>query len=178
MLIRRDKSGKAELDTRRPVEAVVDASRDADLLIVGSRGPRGMASLGSVAERLAHKARTRTHYPWDRHRSRGQHSRKEEPLHLRGFLRGERRDLNPRPPGPQPRRRPWPASVRLATVIYVSGKSEAVREQSSFSKLERVKREEGKRRFRATTPGERVEGALRLSELAGELRSGLRTPSE
>lgn len=47
---------KAELDARRPVEALVEASRDADLLIVGSRGLRGMASLGSVAERVAHKA--------------------------------------------------------------------------------------------------------------------------
>jgi nucleotide-binding universal stress UspA family protein len=46
----------AELDARRPVEALVDASRDADLLIVGSRGLRGLASLGSVAERVAHKA--------------------------------------------------------------------------------------------------------------------------
>ena len=60
----------------------------------------------------------------------------------------------------------------------MSGESEAVRRQSSFSKLERAKREEGKRRFRETTPGERVESALRLSELAGELRSGLRTRSE
>ena len=46
----------AEVDARRPVEALIDASRDADLLIVGSRGLRGMASLGSVAERVAHKA--------------------------------------------------------------------------------------------------------------------------
>jgi nucleotide-binding universal stress UspA family protein len=47
---------KAELDARGPVEALVDASRDADLVIVGSRGLRGVASLGSVAERVAHKA--------------------------------------------------------------------------------------------------------------------------
>jgi nucleotide-binding universal stress UspA family protein len=47
---------KGELDARRPVEALVDASRDADLLIVGSRGLRGIASLGSVAERVAHRA--------------------------------------------------------------------------------------------------------------------------
>ena len=60
----------------------------------------------------------------------------------------------------------------------MSGKSKAVRPQDSFSKLERVKREEGKRRFRETTPGERLESALRLSELAGELRSGLRTRGE
>ena len=47
---------EAELDERHPVEALVEASRDADLLIVGSRGLRGIASLGSVAERVAHKA--------------------------------------------------------------------------------------------------------------------------
>jgi nucleotide-binding universal stress UspA family protein len=47
---------RAEVDARRPVDALVDASRDADLLIVGSRGLRGIASLGSVAERVAHKA--------------------------------------------------------------------------------------------------------------------------
>jgi nucleotide-binding universal stress UspA family protein len=37
-------------------QAVVDASRDADLLIVGRGGLRGTASLGSVAERVAHEA--------------------------------------------------------------------------------------------------------------------------
>jgi nucleotide-binding universal stress UspA family protein len=47
---------EAELDAKRPVEALVNASRNADLLIVGSRGLRGMAALGSVAERVAHKA--------------------------------------------------------------------------------------------------------------------------
>jgi hypothetical protein len=60
----------------------------------------------------------------------------------------------------------------------MSGKPEAVRGQSSFSKLERVKREEAKRRFRETTPGERVESALRLSGLAAEMRSGVRVRSE
>jgi nucleotide-binding universal stress UspA family protein len=47
---------RAELDAREPVPALVDASRDADLLIVGSRGLRGLAALGSVAERVAHRA--------------------------------------------------------------------------------------------------------------------------
>jgi hypothetical protein len=60
----------------------------------------------------------------------------------------------------------------------MSDESEVARRKSAFSKLERVKREEGKRRFLETTPGERVESALRLSELAAELRSGLRTRSE
>jgi nucleotide-binding universal stress UspA family protein len=51
-----DRMVRAELDARRPVEVLVDASRDADLLVVGSRGLRGLASLGSVAERVAHRA--------------------------------------------------------------------------------------------------------------------------
>jgi nucleotide-binding universal stress UspA family protein len=39
-----------------PVEALVDASRGAGLLIVGSRHLHGLAALGSVGERLAHRA--------------------------------------------------------------------------------------------------------------------------
>jgi hypothetical protein len=70
------------------------------------------------------------------------------------------------------------ASARLGTVTRVNGESEAVRRQTSFSKLERVKRQENRRRFRETTPGERIESALRLSELAADLRSGLRARSE
>jgi nucleotide-binding universal stress UspA family protein len=46
----------AAVDPRSPVEALTDASRDADLLIVGSRGLRGVKAVGSVAERLAHRA--------------------------------------------------------------------------------------------------------------------------
>jgi nucleotide-binding universal stress UspA family protein len=42
--------------TDNPVDALVEASREADLLIVGSRGLHGVASLGSVAERVAHGA--------------------------------------------------------------------------------------------------------------------------
>lgn len=45
-----------DIDTRPPVEALVDASRSADLVIVGSRGVTGLAALGSVAERVAHQA--------------------------------------------------------------------------------------------------------------------------
>jgi nucleotide-binding universal stress UspA family protein len=45
-----------EVDNRTPVEALVDASRSADLVIVGSRGATGLAALGSVAERVAHEA--------------------------------------------------------------------------------------------------------------------------
>jgi nucleotide-binding universal stress UspA family protein len=39
-----------------PVEALLAASTDADLLVVGSRGLRGVRSLGSVSERVAHRA--------------------------------------------------------------------------------------------------------------------------
>lgn len=39
-----------------PVGALVDASSDADLIIVGSRGLRAFEALGSVSERVAHQA--------------------------------------------------------------------------------------------------------------------------
>jgi nucleotide-binding universal stress UspA family protein len=39
-----------------PVSALVTAAADADLLVVGSRGLHGLKSLGSVAERVAHRA--------------------------------------------------------------------------------------------------------------------------
>lgn len=40
-----------------PVTALVAASADADLLVVGSRGLHGIKALGSVSERVAHEAR-------------------------------------------------------------------------------------------------------------------------
>lgn len=40
----------------RPVNALVAAAADADLLVIGSRGLHGLASLGSVSERVAHRA--------------------------------------------------------------------------------------------------------------------------
>jgi nucleotide-binding universal stress UspA family protein len=43
-----------------PVQALVAASADADLLVVGSRGLHGLKSLGSVSERVAHRARCST----------------------------------------------------------------------------------------------------------------------
>lgn len=46
----------AETVDRRPVPALVAASRAADLLVVGSRGLHGLAALGSVSERVAHRA--------------------------------------------------------------------------------------------------------------------------
>ncbi len=39
-----------------PVRALVEASHEADLLVVGSRGLRGLKALGSVSERVAHQA--------------------------------------------------------------------------------------------------------------------------
>ena len=49
--------GDAERDPRHPVAALRAASFDADLLVVGSRGLNGIAALGSVSERIAHRAR-------------------------------------------------------------------------------------------------------------------------
>ena len=45
-----------EHDDRSPVTALLAASADADLLIVGSRGLHGLSALGSVSERVAHQA--------------------------------------------------------------------------------------------------------------------------
>jgi nucleotide-binding universal stress UspA family protein len=41
-----------------PAEALVEASEEADLVVVGSRGLHGMRALGSVGERVAHRARS------------------------------------------------------------------------------------------------------------------------
>ncbi len=41
----------------RPVDELVAASSDADLVVVGSHGLHGLRSLGSVSERVAHHAR-------------------------------------------------------------------------------------------------------------------------
>jgi len=46
----------AEVIAQHPVVALVDATRDADLLVVGSRGLHGLKALGSVSERVAHDA--------------------------------------------------------------------------------------------------------------------------
>lgn len=40
----------------RPVPALLEAARDADLLVLGSRGVTGLRALGSVSERVAHHA--------------------------------------------------------------------------------------------------------------------------
>ena len=44
------------VDERPPVEALVAASESADLVVVGSRGLHGLQALGSVSERVAHRA--------------------------------------------------------------------------------------------------------------------------
>ena len=49
---------QAVVDTRAPVEALVSAAKEceADILIVGARGLRGLRAMGSVSERVAHEA--------------------------------------------------------------------------------------------------------------------------
>ena len=47
-----------ELADEHPVAALVRASEHADLVVVGSRGLHGIAALGSVSERVAHRARS------------------------------------------------------------------------------------------------------------------------
>jgi nucleotide-binding universal stress UspA family protein len=42
--------------SEKPVPTLIAASADADLLVVGSRGLRGLRALGSVSERVAHRA--------------------------------------------------------------------------------------------------------------------------
>lgn len=48
--------GELDWDERKPVDALVAASRATDLLVVGSRGLHGLSALGSVSERVAHRA--------------------------------------------------------------------------------------------------------------------------
>jgi nucleotide-binding universal stress UspA family protein len=45
-------------DEREPVEALLDAADSFDLLVLGARGLRGVRALGSVSERVAHRARS------------------------------------------------------------------------------------------------------------------------
>ena len=44
-------------DPNHPVAALVERSREADLIVVGSRGLHGLRALGSISERVAHQAR-------------------------------------------------------------------------------------------------------------------------
>ncbi len=50
--------GDAQRDAREPVEALEAAAAEGDLIVVGSRGLHGLAALGSVSERIAHRARS------------------------------------------------------------------------------------------------------------------------
>jgi nucleotide-binding universal stress UspA family protein len=43
-------------DPRTPVDALADLGAEGDLLVVGSRGLHGVRALGSVSERVAHRA--------------------------------------------------------------------------------------------------------------------------
>jgi nucleotide-binding universal stress UspA family protein len=48
---------QVEVDRARdPVGALVEAARDVDLLVLGNRGLHGIRALGSVSERVAHRA--------------------------------------------------------------------------------------------------------------------------
>jgi nucleotide-binding universal stress UspA family protein len=55
-LARVQRKGPIEAFDEHPVRALVHASMDADILVVGSRGLHGLRSLGSVSERVAHQA--------------------------------------------------------------------------------------------------------------------------
>lgn len=55
-LVERVIDGRREQSPDEPVAALVAASADADLLVVGSRGLHGLKALGSVSERVAHQA--------------------------------------------------------------------------------------------------------------------------
>lgn len=46
----------ARLEEGDPVETLLSLAQNADLLVVGSRGLHGLRALGSVSERVAHKA--------------------------------------------------------------------------------------------------------------------------
>ena len=40
----------------KALDVLLEAAREVDLLVVGSRGLRGLRALGSVSERVAHQA--------------------------------------------------------------------------------------------------------------------------
>ena len=54
----RELSPQVLIDPRAPVDALVEEARDGDLVVVGSRGLHGLGALGSVSERVAHRAGT------------------------------------------------------------------------------------------------------------------------
>jgi nucleotide-binding universal stress UspA family protein len=50
-------AGEFLWDQRSAVDALVDASRTSELVVLGSRGLHGAAAIGSVSERVAHRAK-------------------------------------------------------------------------------------------------------------------------
>ena len=54
----REHAPDAHLDHRPPLDALIEESADADLVVVGSRGLHGLAAVGSVSERVAHQAKS------------------------------------------------------------------------------------------------------------------------
>lgn len=52
----RSRAPSVEVVAEHPVDALVAASQDADIVVVGSRGLHGLQALGSVSERVAHEA--------------------------------------------------------------------------------------------------------------------------
>jgi nucleotide-binding universal stress UspA family protein len=57
-----DRCGQSGLEPvfsdAKAIPALLDAAADADLVVLGSRGLRGLRALGSVSERVAHRARS------------------------------------------------------------------------------------------------------------------------
>jgi nucleotide-binding universal stress UspA family protein len=49
-------ASELERDSGGAVDVLVEASRSADLVVVGHRGLQGLRALGSVSERVAHQA--------------------------------------------------------------------------------------------------------------------------
>ena len=53
-----DEVDAVHIDERDPVDALLDAAGTSDLLVLGARGVHGLRALGSVSERVAHRAPT------------------------------------------------------------------------------------------------------------------------
>jgi nucleotide-binding universal stress UspA family protein len=54
----RERAADVEETTRGAVDVLVEASKTAGLVVVGSRGMTGVKALGSVSERVGHRARS------------------------------------------------------------------------------------------------------------------------
>lgn len=63
-------------------------------------------------------------------------------------------------------------------MALVEPRSSQVSDQEWFERLARIELEERRKRFRATTPGERLEQAFELSELGRQLREGTTRASQ